>query len=351
MVRLSLDQIKNDLLTDPAIYPQNLSFVHEAALILRLDRDTLESASFLDDRILTPETEGLWIKFNELASLLQDVVPRHPLHFIFHSGHVGSTLISRMIGEASGVLSLREPLPLRVFSQEFDDSDASHALNSESQVERVLAWFTFLWARGYADTQSVLVKATSSASRLMPRLLRAAASVRALCINLRAEPYLAALLAGKNSYIDLRGQASERYRRLSRLGAEPLAPLHTLALGEIAALTWLAETLTQHAGRAEHGSRILYLDFDEFLASPERATRAICLHFGLNCGEEFIMSVGNSPALRRYSKAPDRPFTPQLRAEILAESRKRNAEQINRGLLWLEHMGRVHPVAAAALSA
>ena len=33
--------------------------------------------------------------------------------WIFHIGHVGSTLISRLLGELEGVLSVREPRSLR----------------------------------------------------------------------------------------------------------------------------------------------------------------------------------------------------------------------------------------------
>ena len=52
----------------------------------------------------------------------RDRDPR-PLHFIFHTGHVGSTLVSRLLDETGAVLSLREPSPLRTLAE---TSDALH---------------------------------------------------------------------------------------------------------------------------------------------------------------------------------------------------------------------------------
>ena len=42
------------------------------------------------------------------------------VHFIFHTGHVGSTLVSRLLDETGDVLSLREPLPLRTLADAMD---------------------------------------------------------------------------------------------------------------------------------------------------------------------------------------------------------------------------------------
>ena len=77
-----------------------------------------------------------------------------------------------------------------------------------------------LWSRGYPATRSVVVKATSSASRLAPVVLRRFVKTRAVYLHLRAEPALATLLAGSNSAIDLRGHGAERLKRLrARLDA------------------------------------------------------------------------------------------------------------------------------------
>jgi len=348
---LAFAEVRSGLLNDPSIYPQNLNVPRGQFLFLRLPRSALEAASFLDDRILTPDAEGRWIGFSEIEPILRGAHFSRPLHFIFHASHVGSTLISRLLDELGGVLGLREPLPLRVLAEVFDELGAPHALLSEPEALALLDWCCLLWRRGYPDTTAVVVKATSSTSRLSPHLLRALPSARAVFVNVKAEPYLATLLAGQNSHIDLRGHGPERHKRLARMGAPPPTPLCAMTLGELAALTWLAETLTQQRVQREHEPRVLPVDFDVFLTGPAAALREICTHFALRVSDEALASISQSPALSRYSKAPERPYTPALRREILADSRARNAEEIRRGLLWLEQAARQAPIVSDALSA
>jgi hypothetical protein len=344
MALLPLEQVRDGLPGDPTIFPQNLDFTREAILFLRLDRGALASASFLDDRILTPQSQGRWVRFNELAPWMEGAAPQRPLHFIFHSGHVGSTLVSRLLDEA-GAFGLREPLPLRVLASAADKP--THG----AQLENLLRWFTILWSRGFSDTKTIVLKATSSAQRLAPSLLQHAPNARAIAMNLKAEPYLATLLAGENSHIDLNGHGPERHRRLARLAAAPPAPLVAMSLGEIAALTWLVETLTQADAKQTFGERILQLDFDAFLDDPGGAMRRVCVHFGLTVPDSFFAEAPDSPVLQRYSKAPEHAYTPALRAHILAQSRTTNAAEISRGMAWLEAFARHSPAAAAALSA
>lgn len=350
MARLPLDHIRDGLLTDPSIYPQNLSLPREQFLFLKLDRRTLQAASFLDDRILTPQSEGRWLGFVELAPLLQGAPPATPLHFIFHAGHVGSTLVSRLLDETGSVLGLREPLPLRVLAEAFDDVGAAHALLSEAAANTLLRQCCQLWSRGYADTEAVIVKATSSAGRISAQLLEARPDSRAIFMTLSPEPYLATLLAGQNSHIDLRGQGAERHRRLARLGVGDLPALHSISLGELAAMTWLAETLSQQCAKREHSERLMPVDFDAFLAEPARTLQAIASHFSLRNDDGAFDKVTESAVLRQYSKAPERPYSPALRQEILGESRRMNKAEITRGLALLERTARQSPLVARALS-
>lgn len=351
MATLSLERIHERILLDPSIYPQTLDFAREAILFLRLTQEDYRAASFLDDRILTPQSEGRWLRFAEVAQLLEGLAPASSLHFIFHAGHVGSTLLSRLLDEADGVLGLREPLALRILATAFDAADAPHALAGRRQLDTLLDWHLRLWRRGYADTKAVVAKVTSSAARLHPILLGALPDARALYLNLRLEPYLATLLAGDNSYLDLRGHAAERFTRLSSLGAPPLNPLHTMSLGEIAAMTWAAETLTQREAERSFGQRVLSLDFDALLGAPSDTLRRACAHLALRAPEPFFANLADNPVLRRYAKAPEHPYTPQLRSEILAASRARNGDEIRKGLLWIERLAQQHEAGAAILSA
>jgi hypothetical protein len=120
-----------------------------------------------------------------------------PLHCIFHTGHVGSTLVSRLLDETGQVLSLREPLPLRTLAEAHDVLHAPESLLGPQPFDRWLETRLRLWGRGYAATRAVVVKATSSAARLAPVLLERSAGSRAIYLSLRAEPALATRSRGQ----------------------------------------------------------------------------------------------------------------------------------------------------------
>jgi len=82
---------------------------------------------------------GRWMPAASVARAMSGPRDLRRLHFIFHAGHVGSTLLSRLLDEAEGVLSLREPLPLRTIAENF----------SEPRLDLLLR----LWERGFANTK------------------------------------------------------------------------------------------------------------------------------------------------------------------------------------------------------
>lgn len=351
MALLSLEAIRNGIWSDPSFYPQNLDLARQAILVLHLDEAAFRAASFLDDRILTPQLQGRWVRFGELEHWLPSPEPQRPLHFIFHTGHVGSTLISRLLDDVGGVLGLREPLPLRTLATAFGELGAAHALVDPIEWKRLLDIHLTCWGRGYAETRAVIVKATSSASQCCPPILHALPDARALLLNLQPEPYLATLLAGENSYLDLRGQAQERMKRLVRIACPQTTPLHALSLGEIAAMTWTVETLAHRAAEMRFGDRLMRVDFDAFLAAPAETLRGICAHFRLAAPDTHFTNITRSPTLTRYSKAPEHAYTPELRQQILAASRTQNAAEIRKGMAWIEAFARQFPDLGAALSA
>jgi hypothetical protein len=354
MVSNGQAQPGDDLLTQlpgsPDAYPQKIDLVREAALLVLFDENVYRSASFLDDRVLGPATKGAWVPLGRLAEAARSVKNPRPLHFIFHTGHVGSTLLSRLLDETGVVLSLREPLPLRSLAEAFDVLNHADSLLSKAQFEFVVRMLMRMWSRGYEATRTVVLKATSSTGRLAATVLSVSQQSRAVYMNLRAEPYLATLLAGENSALDLRGHGPERMRRLQSRITSELPPLHAMSIGELAALSWLAETRTQRETLEHFADRVIALDFDEFLSGVAAGVERVSGHFGLPHDAAYLSRVGQSPVLTRYSKAPEYAYTPSVRAEVLRDSRRANREEIHRGLAWLERLARSDNVIAAVVS-
>lgn len=329
----------------PDVYPQKVEWARDAILLVAMDRDAYRAASFLDDRILTPTTRGAWLARAQVQEAARRVNAPRPVRFIFHTGHVGSTLVSRLLDETGFVQPLREPLPLRSLADAGDALDQAESLLSTAGFAAAVELFLRLWGRGYEGTQCAVVKATSSAGRAAHAILGPHADVQAIYLNVRAETYLATLLAGQNSPIDLRGHAAERIRRLKRQLAVESAPLHAMSIGELAALGWLAETASQADALQRLGPRVLAVDFDAFLAAVGEHLHRIGLHFGLPVDSGMAERLAASAALTRYSKAPEHAYSPEIRDQVLADSRARNRQEIGRGLAWLEATARAHPAA------
>ena len=332
----------------PDVYPQQLDLARSCTLLVAIDRALYRSASFLDDRVLTPGVSGSWVSTALLEQATQRLAAPRPLHLILHTGHVGSTLLSRLLEELGGSLVLREPLPLRTLAEAQDRLIVHKPCGSATDLVTLVDLFLRLWSRGYADTRQCIVKSTSSASRLASLLLERRPEMQAVYLCLLPEPYLATLLAGDNSLLDLRGHAEERAQRIRSLGAELTAPLQEMSPGMLAALGWLAESYTRHAVVSGFPSRILSLDFEELLADMPSTLGRVADHLNINADQRQIEVVASGGTMQRYSKAPEHAYSPALRTDILRDSRQRNAAEIRTGLQWLETMTRTHPQLAAA---
>jgi hypothetical protein len=292
-----------------------------------------EKASFLDGRLGRPEAARL--AFAELETAAQAL----PLacDWIFHVGHVGSTLMSRLLGGHPRVFGVREPQVLRTL--------AAGPWRGED-LDRRLAVFQRLWSRVWAPPKRALVKATSMASALAPRILAQNRSARAILMTVAPETYLATILGGANLK-DVQAAAPGRIARLAqRLGADPWTGLSP---GELAALSWAADM----AALAEAGDsgRALWIDFEAFLADPAGGIAAALTHLHGSAEPDAVRRVAASPYLQRYSKAPEYAYTPELRAQVLAQARAAAGAEIARGLAWLDRACADWPAIAHARGA
>jgi len=329
----------SELGTGPELYPFAFDPGRDAIFFIRLGAQDYRRASFLDERLLTPETHGQWVPFADVARAMAAPSSSRPLHFIFHSGHVGSTLLSRMLDETGKVFSLREPLPLRTLAEVHDAGRPG----LDERLETLL----MLWERGFGDTDTVVLKATSTAERLGAKLLALRGQSKAVTLNIAAESYLATMLAAENSAVDLNAHGPERFHRLGMLlNAPPSRPSN---LGELAAMSWLAERLTQDDLLSAFGERVLPLDFEALLQDPGTALAKVLAHLQIPATSEEAAAIVSSPVLARYSKAPEHEYSARLRADRLAEARRLYGAEIRAALAWLGKLALQHGHVAAIL--
>jgi hypothetical protein len=337
-----------DIATSPTLYPLRFGSLLDRLLLVRMTEALYRTTSFLDSRFTPPDGRSRMVPLAALASALAGGgANRRPVHFIFHIGHAGSTLISRLLDETGQVLSLREPLPLWSLAEAQDVLSRPESLISPAQFAGCVGLLLRLWSRGYPATRAVVVKATSSAARVGARLMAAQPGARGLYLHLGAESYLATMLRARTA--DMKLFAPERVRRLESFIGVPPPPLHAMSPGEVAALGWLAERLTEHRLLAAMGGRILPIDFEAYLGRQEETMARILGHFQLDPGPAYLAGLARSPMLTRYSKDPAQGYSAELRAQAMRESRRANAAEIRKGLEWLGRLGRQHPAVAAVL--
>jgi len=309
----------------------------DQVMLVRLSEEDYRNISFLDQRIITPQLPRQLVEWDEVAAISLPKLPK-PL-YIFHIGHVGSTLISRLLGEHENVLALREPAILRQFS-EMKLADSNRQWDNqrfEHRLTEVGRWLS----RAFQHDQRALVKASSFVSPLAADLLGADGD--GLFLRLSLKRYMQTILAGEAPVQEAETLASTRLLRLNKMVGQDIAELSTLSLYQKVTLNWLCEmtslTRTQHNCR---DANIKWMDFDDFLGHPVEQLQVAASHFGLEMPVAQAMSLINSPIMTSYSKAPEHDYSPSLREELLQESDRTHADGIRGALLWAEKLAKQH---------
>jgi hypothetical protein len=326
-----------EIAASPAWYPLELSGPGLVRLA-RLDEAAYRAASFLDQRILDLRPEQASVSVATLGSAAAALVPR--AHYIFHIGHVGSTLLSRLIGELPGFFSVREPVLLRAAASD----PAGERLWGALDLRNALS----LLGRQWRPSQRAVVKASSFVSEIAERALELDAGAAAILMFTPALTYLRCIMGGPNSRLESQALAPSRLARLRRRlgGAPDVAPRSE---GEWIAMSWLCEMVCLHAAARRFGSRVVWIDFDEFLAAPRegfvRAMRAL----GAAVDPKELACLLAGPLLHRYSKAPEYAYDAALRQEVLASAEQQHPAEIRRGMAWIAALA-AHPEVAGVLS-
>ena len=71
-----MDRLRQDIMAGPDLFAQKLDPAAETLLLVRLSREAFRAASFLDDRILTAQTQGSWYKLSSIEVVLAGA-PQH----------------------------------------------------------------------------------------------------------------------------------------------------------------------------------------------------------------------------------------------------------------------------------
>jgi hypothetical protein len=326
------DPFAQMLADSPALFPHALDPGTGAVTLIRLSEADLQRASFLDETLRAPGVLSRTVSWDQLERAAAGLA--ESCGFIFHIGHAGSTLLSRLLGAHPRILSLREPAVLRVLAQLDAEPEAAGWRPGDAQAR--LPTVVKLLSRRFAPDRIPLVKATSYASELADALTARPYGPRAIFLSVRPENFLATILAGENSPAEAQRLAPSRLKRLARrLGPLPWQA-DALSIGETVAMGWACEMTALTLAAESAGARVLWLDFDRVLADPHAELARCFEHLSVEANAMDVAAILAGPDMTRYSKAPEHPYDAAARARALDTARGKAGEEIARGLAWLE---------------
>lgn len=331
---MSSAPLSEEIARDATWLAQALDPVGGRVCLVAMSRGSYRAASFLDDRLMQQAVDAQIIAWPDIeAAMVADL--RTDARWIFHIGHVGSTLISRLLGEIEGVLGVREPRALRDL-----------ALVPPEVRGRYIGIIPKLMSRTFAENELACVKTTSFVTEIAPALVPT--GERALFMYAKARTYIASILAGENSLLELKSHEEYRRQRLGTRGIE-LSSLRNDA--DRAAAAWACEmTALEESAERMDDRAIQWADFDEMLSDMPAGLKRTSEFFGFAADDTRCIEIAKGPLMRRYSKALEYEYTPALRYEVIADAERRHGREMGSALAMLDAASEKSPLLARALS-
>jgi hypothetical protein len=302
--------------------------------LVAMDSASYRAASFLDDRLLQQPVDAQVVPWPNVEAAVAGHL-RTDARWIFHIGHVGSTLVSRLLGQIDGVLAIREPRLLRDL-----------ALSPTEVREQYIQSIPKLMSRTFAAIEIACVKATSFASEIAPLLVPA--GERALFMFAAPRNYIASILAGENSVKELSMLTEYRSKRLGSRGIMFPKARNT---AEAAAAAWACEMVTLESAAAEMSDRaVSWADFDGMLADMTAGLAQTADFFGIDADREAVEAIASGPLMKLYSKDPAHDYSPTLRRDLIDQELRLQGGHIEGALAMLSAAAEKSPLLARALA-
>lgn len=327
-----------EALGDPAWLLQQLDLPSNRAVFLGVPETAYRDSAFLDHRLKAPRQQPLIARISSLQEAARSM-PLPVTNWVFHPGHVGSTLLSRFLGELDAILPVREPLPLRNAGGLYRELDHPLALLARPQYERLEHAIFLMIGRTFSKSQRALVKATSDCCILIARALRANEDSRAIWLHVDLETFLAGMLRNDARREETRGFAQTRLWDLHELLGDQSIRLHDLDIGRITAVSWLAnQGHLLRAREAGFADRILEVHFHDFLEDTRTWLEAILGHLGVPAEDRELDRMATSRWRGAYAKDPSSSFSASERFRQIEASLEANRDAIGGAMTFAEEL-------------
>ncbi|MGB5622155.1 MAG: hypothetical protein WBN65_06645, partial [Gammaproteobacteria bacterium] len=329
-----------NIATSPAWFLRDLDPIADKAVLSPMDEASYRASVFLDHRIRRAAGRDLAVDLDALLELAARAgMARRPVHYLFHVGHCGSTLLSRLLGECRGLMALREPPVLMGLSRSLRRLQQPGFPIRPDRWEALLELCLRCLGRTWRTGQTALVKPTSHAGNLIPRLLTFTGEEHALMLYVGLETFLTTMLRPEIRRETVLFARDFRIADFNLLIPDSPVSTDDFGPGPLAAMSWLLHTREMAAALDDPslGGRIKTLDFDHFLASPETTLSEVCDFLGQHPGPDTLSDL-LARHLGHSAKDPEQPFDAGRRQQELTAARKTHAADIETGLAWAERI-------------
>lgn len=335
-MQLTLKEITNSA----AHYVYNVS-VNMQATIYQMTTETYKASVFLDNRIILPAgAPSVQINFMDLCDQFPAIAEAET-RYLFHISHVGSTLLSRLLGCKGEVLSLREPLILRWLSLLKNDLGKAESRIDIPTYQAFLGASLGLISRSLGAVDQVIVKPSSFTNNIAQDVLAMQPKARAIGIYSRLDPFVATILKGGGGWNDILELSPVRLKRLHEMIGGDVWRLSQLKAGEIIAMSWLSEMATLQ--RLATSDNFMWLDFDAYLLKPQFNFMAMCNSLRIDWTEEDEAVADASGLKRRYSKDSSISFGSETRQAQISAILKRQSAEVASARAWLGQAFTAYP--------
>lgn len=323
-----------DIYSDPQQFPWRFNPQTGDYEFLRLTRDKITEASFLDHRTPGAGEPKTYSSFDDLkAAAAEAIKPKAPA-YIFHIAFCSSTLISRCLDAPGKALALKEPLPLVSIAHAKRFGNMAGAA-TYPELFRIT---NDLLARPHEGNERAVIKPSNGANDLLTDVLALAPDAKVLLLFIDIRRFLLSIVkrgqVGRffaRSLLHHPWGKDQRISKMSTAQALQLTDLHT------AALVWLFQTDSFAQALSQYPqSRIRALDASEFKKNPKRALGAIDSFFELGLGEDHIERVVSGPLLTQDAKFTDQSFGANERAKNEQLLETMYGDDFNNTIAWAD---------------
>jgi hypothetical protein len=316
------------IVSDPDWIPHALDAGGGNLTFVRVPRDDRAALTFLSDEHYKGQFPQEAFPLPPVAGTL-DGIEQAPLHFIFHTSFCCSTLLAKALEVPGRAMSLKEPEVLLHLANRF--------ARVEDEAERKRLDITLrLLARPYAEGETIIVKPSNFANRLLaPALVR---DQRTRAVLLYSDlPTLLRSLAKTAIWGRIFGR--QLYRNLAawswlNLGYGPVETFDQTDL-QITALAWLMHIHHfNEVARQSGPERVMLLNSADFLDSVPETLGGVSRFLGVDLDQATIADIARGPVFSAHSKLPG-AYSAEEREREHAAVEAAHGEEIAMVLKWL----------------